>query len=200
MADGSDTRSRLLDATIEVIATRGESAVRMVEIAKAAGIKQPSIYYFFSSREDLVVAAQLERYRRAVGESLSQTESDLVSAATRDEFVDRVSQVLRLALSDDRRDVWAVRLGLLAKAMTNESVLREVNDAAFEGNAELAAMFERAQAAGWVRGDVSALTLTVFVRSLIFSRLIAEMDGERYDRDEWIGLAIEAFWRSVAAT
>ena len=200
MADGSETRARLLDATIEVIATRGESAVRMVEIAKAAGIKQPSIYYFFSSREDLVVAAQLERYRRAVGESLSQTESDLVSAATRDEFVDRVSQVLRLALSDDRRDVWAVRLGLLAKAMTNESVLREVNDAAFEGNAELAAMFERAQAAGWVRGDVSALTLTVFVRSLIFSRLIAEMDGERYDRDEWIGLAIEAFWRSVAAT
>jgi AcrR family transcriptional regulator len=198
VADGADTRSRLLDATIEVIATRGESAVRMVEIAEAAGIKQPSIYHFFPSREDLVVAAHLERYRRAVAEALGQIESEVASAMTRDEFVEAVSQVLRLALSDDRREVWAVRLGLLAKAMTNESVLREVNDATFEGNVDLAAMFERAQRTGWVRGDVSPLTLTVFVRSLIFGRLIAEMDGERYDYDEWTSLTLESFWRSVA--
>lgn len=199
MADGADTRSRLLEATLEVIMTRGESAVRTVEIAEAVGIKQPSIYHFFPSREELVTAAQLERYRRAVSEALGRAESDLAAATTPDEFVDMVTHVLQVALSDDRRDVWAVRLGLLAKAMTNESVLRQVNDSTFEGNAALAEMFVRAQEAGWVRRDVSPLTLTVFVRSLIFGRLLAEMDTERYDRDEWIRLAIETFWRTIAA-
>jgi AcrR family transcriptional regulator len=179
--------------------TRGESAVRTVEIAEAVGIKQPSIYHFFPSREELVTAAQLERYRRAVSEALGRAESDLAAATTPDEFVDMVTHVLQVALSDDRRDVWAVRLGLLAKAMTNESVLRQVNDSTFEGNAALAEMFVRAQEAGWVRRDVSPLTLTVFVRSLIFGRLLAEMDTERYDRDEWIRLAIETFWRTIAA-
>jgi len=188
----------LLDATIEVIATRGESAVRTVEIAEAVGIKQPSIYHFFPSREALVVAAHLERYRRAVAGALGEVASEVASASTREEFVEAVSRVLELALSDDRREVWAVRLGLLAKAMTNDEVRREVNDAAFEGNAALAGLFERAQGAGWVRGDVSALTLTVFVRSLIFGRLMPEMDGDRYDNDEWIRLTLESFWRSVA--
>lgn len=197
MSEGAETRQRLIEATIEVIATRGESAVRLVEIAEAAGIKQPSIYHFFPNREDLVVAAHRERHRRSVAEVVGRFESEFASATTADEFEEGAIRALKFALSDERSNARAVRLGLLAKALTNEALLREVNDAAYEGHTALAEILERAQKAGWVRGDVSPLTMAVWVRSLIFGRLIAEIDGTRFDLDEWTRLAISSFSRTL---
>jgi AcrR family transcriptional regulator len=197
VSDGAETRARLVEATIEVIATRGEAAVRMVEIAAAAGIKQPSIYYFFPSREDLVVAAHRERYRRAVAEVIGRFEAEFAEAKSAEEFREGSVRALQFALSDERSEARAVRLGLLAKALTNDELLREVNDAAHEGHVALAAILERAQRAGWVRGDVSPLTLAVWVRSLIFGRLVLEVAGDRYDGDEWTRLAISSFSRTL---
>ena len=198
MSDGAGTRARLIDATIEVIATRGDAAVRMVEIAEAAGIKQPSIYYFFPNREDLVVAAHRERYRRSVVEVLGRFEAEFAGATNIDDFHAGALRALQFALSDERRAARAVRMALLSKALTNEELLREVNDEAHQGHLGLAKILERAQRAGWVRADVSPLTLAVWVRSLIFGRLIVEMDDERYDRDEWTRLAISSFSRTLS--
>ena len=198
MSDGTDTRARLIEATIEVIATRGEAAVRMVEIAAAAGIKQPSIYHFFPSREDLVVAAHRERYRRAVAEALGRFEAEFATATTADEFSEGYERALRFALSDERREARAVRLALLAKAMTNDEMLREVNDAAHESHLSLATVIEGAQRAGWVRDDVSALTMAVWIRGMIFGRLVLEIAGDRYDGDEWTRLAVSSFARTFA--
>jgi AcrR family transcriptional regulator len=179
-----------------VIATRGDAAVRMVEIAAAAGIKQPSIYHFFPSREDLVVAAHRERYKRGVTEALGRFEAEFASSTTADDFREGWLRALQFALSDERREARTV-LGLLAKALANDDLLREVNDAAYEGHVVLARIIERAQQAGWVRNDVSPLTMSVWVRSMIFGRLIAELDDDRYDRDEWTRLALSAFLRTV---
>ena len=198
MSDGSETKARLIDATIEVIASRGDAAVRMVEIAEVVGIRQPSIYHFFPSREELVVAAHRERYRRSVAQALGRFDEEFNSATTADEFNEGWVRALRFSFSDERREARTVRLSLLAKALTNDDLLREVNDAAYEGHQVLAGIIEKAQKAGWVRDDVSALTLAVWTRSMIFGRLVLELDSDRYDADEWTQLAISSFARTTA--
>jgi hypothetical protein len=40
--------------------------------------------------------------------------------------------------------------------------------------------------------------MAVWVRSLIFGRLIAEIDGTRFDLDEWTRLAISSFSRTLS--
>lgn len=193
-----DTKERLIDAAIEVIASRGDAAVRLAEIAQTVGIKTPSIYYFFPRREDLVIAAHRERYRRAVAEALGRFEAEFASAKTQDEFREGSLRALQFAMSDERREARVVRLGLLAKALTNDDLLREVNEAAYEGHKALAEILERAQSTGWIRSDISPLTVAVWVRSMIFGRLILEIDGDRYDRDEWTQLALSSFTRTFA--
>lgn len=197
MSEHVDTKERLIDAAIEVIATRGDAAVRLAEIAQIVGIKTPSIYYFFPSREELVLAAHRERYRRAVAEVLGQFEAEIASATTEDEFREGSLRALQFALSDERREARVVRLGLLNKALTNDELLREVNEAAYEGHKVLAEILERAQRTGWIRSDISPLTLAVWVRSMIFGRLILEIDAVRYDRDEWTQLALSSFTRTL---
>lgn len=188
-----------MDATIEVIATRGDAAVRLVEVASAAGITQSSIYYFFPTREALVVAAHRERYRRAVAETLESFESAISGAVSLEGFREGAIRALEFAFSDDRRNARLIRMALLSKAVTNDELRREVNEAAYQGHMVLAEILERAQRAGWIRTDVSALTLAVWVRSMIFGRLVLEVDPERYDGAEWNRLALSSFVRTLTA-
>jgi len=67
-----------------------------------------------------------------------------------------------------------------------------LNDAAYETNLKLARALENAQRQGWIRDDVSPLTLAVWVRSQVMGRIVLEMDRSRYDGDEWTRLALEA--------
>jgi len=192
MAEGPDTRQRLLDAAIRTIAARGESALRMTEIAEEAGIRQPSIYHFFESREALVVAAHREMYLRAVLDVVETYEDLVGKATTQEEFIEASLRGLEFAFSDDRIGVRAARVLLLAKGLSNADLLGEVNQAAFESNQRLAVVLENAQRQGWIRNDVTPLTLAVWVRSQVIGRFLLEVDRKRYDGEEWTRLALSS--------
>ena len=51
------TRTRILDATVQMLEKNGGRGVRMGDIAKAAGISRQAVYLHFASRTELLVAA-----------------------------------------------------------------------------------------------------------------------------------------------
>ena len=52
-----ETRTRILDATVQMLEKHGGRGVRMGDIAKAAGISRQAVYLHFASRTELLVAA-----------------------------------------------------------------------------------------------------------------------------------------------
>src|SRR5213592_3475696 len=48
------TRKRILDGAAEVLAERGYADARLADIAARAGMQAGSLYYHFSSRDELV--------------------------------------------------------------------------------------------------------------------------------------------------
>ncbi len=52
-----DTRTRILEATINILERSGGRGVRMGDIAKASGISRQAVYLHFASRTELLVAA-----------------------------------------------------------------------------------------------------------------------------------------------
>jgi AcrR family transcriptional regulator len=51
------TRERIVDATARVLNDRGYAGTRLSDIAALAEVQAPAIYYYFSSREELVEEA-----------------------------------------------------------------------------------------------------------------------------------------------
>ncbi|MEO6793305.1 MAG: TetR/AcrR family transcriptional regulator [Mycobacterium sp.] len=51
------TRSRILDAAAHVLCTKGFAGTRLTDVAEHAQLQAPAIYYYFSSREDLIEEA-----------------------------------------------------------------------------------------------------------------------------------------------
>lgn len=53
----SDSRTRLLDASLRVIRTKGYSATRVEDICEAAGLTKGGFFHHFKSKEDMAIAA-----------------------------------------------------------------------------------------------------------------------------------------------
>ena len=58
-SENIETRSRILDATVNMLEEHGGVGVRMGDIAKAAGISRQAVYLHFASRAELLVAATI---------------------------------------------------------------------------------------------------------------------------------------------
>ena len=56
-SDNTETRTRILDATVRMLEEHGGRGVRMRDIARAAGISRQAVYLYFASRTELLVAA-----------------------------------------------------------------------------------------------------------------------------------------------
>ncbi|CDO30955.1 TetR/AcrR family transcriptional regulator [Mycolicibacterium porcinum] len=48
------TRARILDAAAHVLSIKGYAGTRLTDVAEFAEIQAPAIYYYFSSREELI--------------------------------------------------------------------------------------------------------------------------------------------------
>lgn len=48
------TRERILAATAHILSRRGVAGTRLADIARQAALRPPAVYYYFSSRNDLI--------------------------------------------------------------------------------------------------------------------------------------------------
>jgi AcrR family transcriptional regulator len=68
-----ETRTRILDAALEVFRERGFERATMREIAAASGVAQGAAYYYFESKEAIVMGF----YERAQAEMLPRIEQQM---------------------------------------------------------------------------------------------------------------------------
>lgn len=63
MARRSDAKDRLLSSALELVSERSYAGVGVQELCEHAGVKKGSFYYFFKSKQDLMLAALAHQSR-----------------------------------------------------------------------------------------------------------------------------------------
>jgi AcrR family transcriptional regulator len=78
----ADGRDRILDVAESLFQERGYTAITMRDIAKAAGMRQASLYYHFPSKEQLFVSVRermFKRHRVGLQHALEKADKELRS-------------------------------------------------------------------------------------------------------------------------
>jgi AcrR family transcriptional regulator len=193
MAAVVDTRTRLLEAAIEIIDTKGEVGLRVRDIAAAAGVTEPSIYHFFGSREGLIIAAQAHRYVHGQVAAFRNFEQAVYTCRTKKQFVQIARQTLTAVYENPQAvGVRSARVNVLGSAQTRPELARQLADAQRVANKALAEPLRFARDKGWVRKDVDLEILAAWVIGQINGRVLMEIDPIADDMKKWDDISIDA--------
>lgn len=104
-----DTKQRILEKALELFSTQGYDAVSVGEIAKAVGIKAPSLYNHFPSKQaifDAIVEATAAQYqadtdRIDIHVQNSTQDIPVFAEITEDALVEKVNQIFLYSLHNE---------------------------------------------------------------------------------------------------
>ena len=187
-----DTRAKLLNATIDAIASGGESSVRVSTVATAVGVREPSVYHFFKNREALVEAAQIERYRRSYAELMVPFEAAALMSDTWEDFERAVRKILAAVYSPERVEIRSIRMNVMGAAQTSQTIAAAVIQINHESAESLARVMTFGQEKGWVTKDLDAMALSYWGIGQLNGRVMAEMNPSQVNLEAWNKVSIEA--------
>ena len=147
--EGSDyeaTRMELIDAAESIILTDGIAALRPTAVAKQAGLSRSSMYRYFDSKEELVIAVVVRSTLR-LGQRVIEGLGDDAEPARF--LVDGIIEALR-ALAEDPL------LGVMLEPSKSQAMSRLTNSALRQGVRPLVEpVFAAAAERGVLRSEVS---------------------------------------------
>ena len=191
MATVESTRSRILNAAIEMMGAGGESSVRLGAIAEALGIKEPSIYHHFTNRTELVNAAYVEWYWQSLKTDIP-VEAMMALVDTQEDYVRAFRKTMEWSYRPERHHARAIRLSVLGAAQRNPELADAVNEINKKFLATVADSVLFAQQKGWLRADLDPMATAYWLHGQIVGRAVAEMDPGHVDLAQWDKVSFEA--------
>ena len=191
MATVESTRSRILNAAIEMMDTGGESSVRLGAIAEALGIKEPSIYHHFTNRTELVNAAYVEWYWQSLKTDIP-VEAMMALVDTQEDYVRAFRKTMEWSYRPERHHARAIRLSVLGAAQRNPELADAVNEINKKFLATVADSVLFAQQKGWLCADLDPMATAYWLHGQIVGRAVAEMDPGHVDLAQWDKVSFEA--------
>ena len=191
MKIAESTRSRILDAAIEMMEAGGESSVRLSEIAETLGIKEPSIYHHFRNRTELVSAAYIEWYWQCLKTDIP-VEAMMVLVDSKEDYVRAIRKSMEWSYQPERHHARSIRLSVLGAAQRNPELAIAINDINQKFLATVADSVLLAQQKGWLRADLDPKAIAYWLHGQIIGRTVAEMDPGHVDLAQWDKVSFEA--------
>lgn len=168
-----DARSKLLDAALSVIRTKGYSATTVDELCAAAGVTKGAFFHHFKSKDALGVAA---------AEHWSETTGVLFSEAPYHDHADPLDRVLgyiafRKALLQGGLPEFTCLVGtMVQETYKTAPAIRDACDRSISGHAETveadidAAMQDRGMSPDWTAKTLALHTQAVLQGAFILAK------------------------------
>lgn len=192
MEPSAGTKQRLLEAAIAVIDEEGVKGIRIRDIAAAAGVREPSVYHFFGSRDGLVEAALAERFNIHLSEMFQSFNSGLVDCRTQADFVELVRSVLAKTFEDGRSRVRSIRADIIGSAQSRPQLKEAVNEAMLGSFTDFNRYVEAAQIRGWIDPALDGVTFAAWITGVLNGRVYIEMNPDAYNFPAWQKMTTDA--------
>jgi AcrR family transcriptional regulator len=157
-----DRRAQIVQAAFDLITTRGLEGLRFGDVARAVGINNGTLLYYFASKDALIRAVGdyvVDQYRQTGGPSRPADDPRTPLADLRWEFTDAGARL--------RDSVGIVYLELLARAQRDPAVAALLADIDAAWRAWLAQLLEAGRRDGSFRADLDVGLVTSLIMSAI---------------------------------
>ncbi|MBU3702954.1 MAG: TetR/AcrR family transcriptional regulator [Ilumatobacteraceae bacterium] len=179
------TVSVVIEATIKAIEASGEASVRIDDILNETGISKGSLYHHFGGREGLIAAARVVQFSRFVAEDAKNIRETLTKTTSLQEFIAATSALVELNESVERVSARHNRLSVIASSYGRPELRQSLALQQHSHTEHIADAVRYGQKMGWIRTDVDARAVAVFVQGYNLARVLLELDTEPVKTTDW---------------
>jgi AcrR family transcriptional regulator len=179
------TRTRLLEATVELLETLQPDQVTSTMVLERSGVAHGSLYHHFEDFGALISEAILVRFGRTTAADHRALADQLAAATDAADYRRRVEALLRATSAQERADRRAERivaLGVLHGRPAAWARLAQVQQALTD---DLAGLISTARDRGWSRADVDPVVLATVIQALLLGRVVDDVAERQVDPDVW---------------
>ena len=169
------TKDRVLSAAMELIAEHGEARLRLADVAERAGLSIGAVQHHFRNRERLVAHAQSQRFVEPARADITAIRELFDNAGTADEVRVALEAVTRLVVDRARAEQRMDRLSSLSASHGRPDVYANMQAEVSQLTEEFADAIRGLQTKSFVRRDVDATAVSVFVQSYALGIVIADL-------------------------
>ena len=181
---------------MELIAERGEAHLRLADVAERAGLSIGAVQHHFRNRERLVAHAQSGRFVEPARADIRAIRELFDNADTAEEVQVALEAVTRAVVERARATQRMDRLSSLSAAHGRPDVYASMRVEVSQLTEEFADAIRGLQTKGFVRRDVDATAVSVFVQSYALGMVIADL-VEPACPDEALADVIDLFMTSL---
>ena len=190
-------RERILRAAVEIIAAEGEAALRLADVAAAAGVALSLTTHHFRTRDHLVAEALAERFAGLVRDDLRRI-ARLVREGDGGAFREGLVRLTADVLDRRRATQRLARIAAVGGAHGRPDLAQRLGEETAALLDELAVVIRSAQDAGLVRVGLDPRALATFIQAYSLGMVVADLDARPSDRAE-VQAVIDVFMGSVQA-
>jgi AcrR family transcriptional regulator len=176
----------VLKAVIRRLEESGESHLTIDDILLETGVSKGSLYYHFGDREGLIYAARIAQYSTYLQNDSEELRSGLLTCTTFDQFVENLLGLTILSMQKNDRKIRAMRLNAISSAYGRPDLWYALQEKQHQYTNVITEVFQYGQKMGWVRTDVTAHALGVFVQGHALSRILVDLDHNELEAESWV--------------
>lgn len=167
-ADKARNRARILAAAAEAFAERGIET-QMDDVAARAGLGVGTLYRHFATKEALMAALMERRFEQIL--EVTRLGIEREDGEPFEVFADVLREGAEVAAADAAAQDALMRVGVISSNVA--SIQLELRDA-------IQILIDRAQQAGTLRSDVSAVDISMIMCGMSATMSVDEWDWHRY--------------------
>lgn len=183
-----NSRMALIDATIDIVLTRGVDAVKIDEVCELVGVSKGSLYWHFGDRDGLIREALLEHIYRLGDEQLSVLDNAIESFTTRNDYLAKIAGAFVDPFDPAQVETRWQRLELIAGSRRDASLAPVMAEIQRRHHRYLADIMEKAAREGLLRPDVDPKAIAALLVAVGLGSNVLSLLGDEGPRPEsWTG-------------
>lgn len=196
MTDDHSVRERILQAAIEAIDENGEAGLRVVNVAKNAGVTQGMIKYYFQTRDNLVSEAQISRFLTTAAEDIEYIAQLTETSSSPEEYRSKLLVLLSVIINERRWPQRAVRITTFGAATKRPDMMASIAEANSLFIDRAVEVYQMARDRGFIVPTSNMRALALVVQGTVLGLYLSDIDKHRPSDEEMleaIMLAIDGF-------
>lgn len=186
------TAQKLIDSALRMLETNSLEQIGIEKVLDDTKVARSSLYHHFENFPHLLECAVAHRFARETEQTIAQLRSVVETATNQESFRSSVLEINRTLQSANRLPIRTQRIVAFATTDKNARFMEMLKAAQQKLTDAYATILKDAQLRGWVRTDVDAQAVAVFVQAMTIGRIVDDVSEKHVEPDNWTDVSERA--------